>query len=404
MNQSASTHPSRRAVVGGLTAGLGGLLASAASAQGDLPATPSGRPEPKLEAPPTGAEAAKLGWAVVGLGDFAQGYALPALGRASLSRPAALVSGNPDKLKTVGARYAIPEGSRYSYDTMGAMRDDAGVDVVYVVTPNATHAELVVKAFEAGKHVMCEKPMANSPAECRRMIDAGVAAGRKLMIAYRVHWEPHNIEAKAMLDGGALGEVRFATSDHHRPLDSALPRDEWRMKKRLAGGGSLVDIGIYALNGLQWFFGESPSRVAATLFSPPGDPRFAEVESVATAQLVFPSGRRANISSGYEADKKRIDLWGDKATAVLDPATAYAGNVLSVSTKEGVREVRTAEGSEVQFTGEIDHLSKAIRDGTDVMTPGEMGLRDMRLIEALYRSAGTGRWVELNADMTMKDG
>ncbi|PWN57246.1 gfo/Idh/MocA family oxidoreductase, partial [Chryseobacterium phosphatilyticum] len=142
----------------------------------------------------------------------------------------------------------------------------------------STHAELTVKAFEAGKHVFCEKPMANSPAECQRMIDAAKAAGRKLMIAYRAHWEPHNLRAKAMLDAGELGQVWFATSDHHRPLDPALPRDQWRMKRSVAGGGSLVDIGIYSLNGLQWFFGESPNAVAASMQAPPDDPRFAEVE------------------------------------------------------------------------------------------------------------------------------
>lgn len=174
---------------------------------------------------------------------------------------------------------------------MARLADDDAVSVVYVVTPNASHAELTVKAFEAGKHVLCEKPMATTPVECQRMIDATKAAGRRLMIAYRAHWEPHNVQAKTVLDAGELGQVWFASSDHHRPLDPSLPRDQWRVRKAVAGGGSLVDIGIYALNGLQWFLNESPSAVAASMTSPPGDPRFAEVEDVFTAQLVFPSGR-----------------------------------------------------------------------------------------------------------------
>ncbi|MBE7183035.1 MAG: Gfo/Idh/MocA family oxidoreductase [Methylobacterium mesophilicum] len=405
MSESHPSFPSRRTVVGGLTAGLGGLMAaSAESAQGGaLPMTPTGRPEPRLETKPTGPEAEKLGWAVVGLGDFAQGYALPALARASLSRPAALVSGNRDKLQTVGARYAITEDGFYAYDTMAKMSDNADIEAVYIVTPNSTHAELTVRALEAGKHVLCEKPMANSPSECQRMIDAAKAANRKLMIAYRVHWEPHSLRAKAMIDKGDLGDVWFAASDHHRPLDPSLPRDEWRAKKAIAGGGSLVDIGIYSLNGLQWLLGESPDRVAATMFSPPGDPRFAEVECTFTAQLVFPSGRRANISSGYDATKKRADLFGSKATIVLDPATEYEGNRLSVFSDRGVEEVRTAQGSEVQFTGEIDHFSQAIRGNGEIRTPGEMGLRDIRLIAALYKAAETGQWVDLNPDMTVKN-
>jgi predicted dehydrogenase len=405
MNESSISHPSRRSFVGGLTVGLGGLMAATSvSAQGSaaIPATPTGRPEPKLEKKPTGPEAEKLGWAVVGLGDFAQGYALPALARASLSKPVALVSGSRDKLQTVGARYAIPEESFYAYDTMARMRDNTEVEAVYIITPNSTHAELTIKALEAGKHVLCEKPMANSPAECQRMIDAAKAANRKLMVAYRVHWEPHNIRAKEMVEKGELGDVWFAASDHHRPLNPSLPRDEWRMKKAIAGGGSLVDIGVYSLNGLIWLLGEAPSRVAATMFSPPDDPRFAEVECTFSAQLVFPSGRRANISSGYDATKKRADLFGSKATVVLDPATEYEGNKLSVFSDKGVQEVKTKDGSEVQFTGEIDHFSQAIRENIPIKTPGEMGLRDVRLIEALYKAADTGQWVDLNPDMTVK--
>ena len=165
-----------------------------------------------------------------------------------------------------------------------------------------------------------------------------------------------------------------------------------------------MDIGIYSLNGLQWLLGESPSAVAASLFSPPGDSRFAEVENVFTAELVFPSGARATISSGYTADKKRIDLWGDKRVATLDPATAYQDNRLVVSNADKAEEISTQKTSAEQFTGEIDHLSQVITEGGEVRTPGEMGLRDIRLIEALYRAAATKRWIELNADMTMKNG
>lgn len=398
------TIPSRRTVIGSLTAGLGGLAASGAAAQSGgeaLPPTPTGRPAPELERPPQQAAEARLGWAVAGLGHFAQAYALPALNRALLSRPAGLISGSPEKLREVGARYAIGEPHRHGYD-MARLRDDAAVQVVYVITPNATHAELTVRALEAGKHVMCEKPMATSAAECQRMIDAARAAGRRLMIAYRAHWEPYNVEARRMVEAGELGRIWFASADHHRPLNPSQPRDQWRVRKDIAGGGSLVDIGIYSLNGLIWLLGEEPVSVAATLHAPAGDPRFAEVENVVMAQLVFGSGARANISSGYTADKKRIDLWGDKAVAVLDPATAYKDNALTVSTAKEKREAILEAASAEQFTGVIDHLSRAIREDGAVATPGEMGLRDLRLIEAIYHSARTGRRVDLNPDMTMR--
>lgn len=398
----------RRLFLAGGAVGLGAVItAGRAAAQGgggEIPTSPVGRPEPKLEEEPPLPLDRRVGWAVVGLGDYAQGYVLPALARSRRSRAVALVSGNADKAKAVAARFGVGENALYGYDTMGRLAENDAVGVVYIVTANATHADLTVKAFEAGKHVFCEKPMANSPAECQRMIDAAKAAGRKLMIAYRAHWEPHNLRAKEMLDAGELGTVWFASSDHHRPLDPALPRDRWRMQRSVAGGGSLVDIGIYSLNGLQWFLGESPSAVAATMHAPPDDPRFAEIENVFTAELAFPSGRRATISSGYTASKKRIDLWGDRLVATLDPATAYQGNRLVVANATKSEEVLTKETSAAQFTGEIDHFSQAVSEGTAVRTPGEMGLRDVRLIEALYRAARERRWLDLNPDMTVRVG
>ncbi len=390
--------PTRRLILAGGIAGLGALSGSAAAA----PAGPTGRPQPDLDEPAPLPPGGRVGWAVVGLGDYAQAHVLPTLARAKRSKLSSLVSGNADKARQVAARYGVPDEAVHDYGAMARLADDPGVQVVYIVTPNASHPELTVRAFEAGKHVICEKPMANSPAECQRMIDAGKAAGRKLMIAYRAHFEPHNRRAKAMLEGGELGRVWFASSDHHRPLDPKRPRDEWRAQKAVAGGGSLVDIGIYALNGLQWLLGESTSALTASLHSPPDDPRFAEVENVFMAELVFPSGRRATISSSYAADKKRIDLWGDKLVATLDPATAYQGNRLVVSNERMREEVLTEEQSDAQFTNELDHFSQAVAEDGPVLTPGEMGLRDVRLIEALYRAARERRWLDLNSDMTVK--
>ncbi|WP_244486781.1 Gfo/Idh/MocA family oxidoreductase [Aurantimonas sp. Leaf443] len=397
--------PTRRLFVGTLALGLGGIVAGrGAAAQEAIPATPVGRPEPELESPPPEPLASRLGWAVAGLGDFAQGYVIPkGLGGARRAKLTGLVSGNRDKALKVAARQGVPEGSIYDY-AMTGLADDASIDIVYVVTPNSTHQELAIRALEAGKHVMCEKPMANSSRECQRMIDAAKAADRRLMVAYRAHFEPSNVRVKEMIDAGEIGPITFASSDHHRPLDLSLPRDQWRAKRTIAGGGSLVDIGIYSLNGLIWFLGETPSRVCATLHSPPDDPRFAEVEDLMTAQLVFPSGARANISSSYSSNTKRIDLFGAKAVAKLDPATSYSGNRLTVSTPEANEQVVTKEPSEVQFSNEIDHLCEAISTGSAIRTPGEMGLRDVHIIHALYRSAAEGRWIDLNENGSAKDG
>ena len=207
---------------------------------------------------------------------------------------------------------------------------------------------------------------------------------------------------------GAIGGVNrihaiLGASDHHRPLDPEVERDQWRMVRALAGGGSLMDIGIYSLNGLIWLLDEVPERLVATTFSPETpDGRFGEIEAIGQVQLVFPSGRRASISSGYVANKKRIDLWGSKAVAVLDPATEYFGNRLTLSTAEGDEMPTPSKPSEQQFTGEIDHFSQAVRDGVPILTPAEMGLRDMHLLEAIYISAERGEWVEVNPDGTLR--
>lgn len=206
-----------------------------------------------------------------------------------------------------------------------------------------------------------------------------------------------------MVQKGELGDIWYATSDHHRPLDPSVERDQWRMVRDLAGGGSLMDIGIYSLNGLIWLLDEVPERLVATTFSPePPDGRFGEIEAIGQVQLVFPSGRRASISSGYVANKKRIDLWGSEGVAVLDPATEYSGNRLTVSTAEGDEIPTPSKPSEQQFTGEIDHFSQAVRDGVPILTPAEMGLRDMHLLEAIYISAERGEWVEVNPDGTLR--
>lgn len=367
----------------------------------DVPTRLSGRPEPRKTDAPDQPDR-RLGWAVVGLGAFAQSRIIPAFSDAEHSRLRGLVSGSPDKLSRLGAAHGISSDHRYDYESFDRIAEDEAIDIVYIVTPNALHADLAVRAFEAGKHVMCEKPMATTSEECQRMIDASERANRKLMIGYRAHFEPHNVKAKEMLEAGDLGRLDFITSDHHRHLNPDDARDHWRMRKALSGGGSLPDIGIYSLNGALYFLDESPIALAAQIHSPSGDDRFAEVEDVCSVQLRFPSGAVANISSSYSSDTKRIQLFGEKAVATLDPATAYQNNRLMVADKEGQTKISTSETSDTQFAAEIDHMSEAVREGTPIRTPGEMGLRDVRLIEAIYESARTGHWVNLHPDGRMK--
>jgi predicted dehydrogenase len=384
-----------------------GLATTTASAQpADLPDIPDravGRPFPEAELrlplPPD----RRLGWCVVGLGAFALNHVVPAIERSQTATLTALVSGNAEKAARVAAHYGVPDARIYDYATFDAIAEDDRIDVVYIVLPNGLHAPYTIRALEAGKHVMCEKPMANSVAECRGMIAAAGAADRKLMIAYRAHFEPHNLRARAMKRQGAFGDVRLVTGDTMRPLDLSRPRDEWRVLRELAGGGSMMDIGIYALNGALFFLEEAPSALVATISNPEDDVRFTEVEDVVTVQLRFPSGALAKLGSAYTLSENRIQILGTRGTGLLNPATSYHGNRLyETGADVGTRLAPVGQPSTVQFPAEIDHLSRAVLENSEPRTPGAMGLRDVALIEAIYASAARGRWVELAPDGTIR--
>jgi len=385
-----------------------GLVASGARAQPenlpDIPDEAVGRPFPeaRLEMPLPPEQ--RLGWCVVGLGAFALNHVIPAITRSQTCRLAALVSGNAGKAARVAASYGVPDDAIFDYDTFDRIANSNAIDVVYIVLPNGLHAEYTIRALQAGKHVMCEKPMANTVEECRAMIEAADRADRKLMIAYRAHFEPHNQRALRMKTEGAFGDVKLVTGDTMRPLDLSRPRDEWRVLRDLAGGGSMMDIGIYALNGALYFLQESPIALVASISNPPDDVRFRQVEDMVTVQLRFGSGALANLSSSFTMQENRIQILGTGGTGLLNPATSYSGNDLyETGAGVGTRLVPVAEPAARQFTGEIDHLSRAIIDDFRPDTPGEMGLRDVALIEAIYASAARGGWVEVNADGTMKN-
>ncbi|RYZ07366.1 MAG: Gfo/Idh/MocA family oxidoreductase [Myxococcales bacterium] len=385
MTDSSDRDPSRRVFVQGTL-----LAAAAATLSGAACSRKRESAKVAAESPST----PKLGWAIVGLGKFATEQLLPAFQHCQRSRLAAFVSGSPDKAKRLAGRYGVDEKAVYGYETFDKLAQDRSVDVVYVVLPNSMHAEYTQRAFRAGKHVMCEKPMALNEAECSAMIAAGKAAGKRLMIAYRAQFEPHNRAAIELVRAGELGRVKLVIADHCRTIDPKEPADQWRIRRAMSGGGSLVDIGIYSLQAARYIFGEEPTEVSAQLASTPNDPRFMEVEESAVFSLRFPNGGLANCSSSYgTTNVKRYRVIGEKGYADLDPATSYEGNVLRVA-KDGKPEPREVPTTN-QFAAEIDHLSECIQLGKEPRTPGEEGLRDVRIMQAIYASAREGKAVKL---------
>lgn len=208
------------------------------------------------------ADQKKIGFAIVGLGKFATEQMMPAFKETKHARIVALVSGSPDKAARLAREYGVESKNIYNYQNFDTIRDNPDVDVVYVVLPPALHADFTVRAARAGKHVLSEKPMAPTVAECQRMIDACREAGKKLMVAYRAQYEPFNLDAMARIRRGELGKLLQITADHGRIVDPVGDKaDTWRVVQKMAGGGSLMDIGVYSLNAARYLTGEEPTEI-----------------------------------------------------------------------------------------------------------------------------------------------
>ena len=333
----------------------------------------------------------KLGWAIVGLGSLAINQILPAFADCETSKVTALVSGSPEKARKLAIRYGVPEKNIYSYEKYDAIRDNPEIDIVYVVLPNSMHAEYTMRAARAGKHVLCEKPMANTPAECQQMIEAARQAQRKLMVAYRVRYEPYNQALIKVVRDQEFGPLKVVLSDHGFNIGNP---DQWRLKRAMAGGGSLMDIGIYSLNAARYVTGEEPVEVNAMEYTTPNDPRFAEVEETINFQLRFPSGVLAQCSSSYGAPFSRIRAVGTSGWAELEPATSYRGLRMRAGTYAKVEE--RIHPVVDHFAKQMDHLSQCVIDQSEPLTPGEEGLKDLTVMMAIYEAAKSGKTIKLS--------
>jgi predicted dehydrogenase len=331
----------------------------------------------------------KVRWAIVGLGNFAVGEAIPGFIDSRHARMTAFVSGSPAKQKDLGARFGVSRF--YEYANFDSIAADPEIDCVYIILPVGLHAEYTIRALKAGKHVLCEKPMASTSAECEAMIAAARAAKRQLGIAYRIHFEPTNILAQELIAGGAIGDIRFVSADHGFNADPNYGPHKWRLEKALAGGGSMFDIGIYGLNTSLMMLPGAPVELSARYIYPPDDPRFREVEGGIEYRLRMADGVSVAGSSSYcwSPYLSQQRYMGSKASLSMKPATTYDRNTILLEGDGPTREVG-AGNPLTQFAAQIDAFSLAARANTPHKTPGEMGLRDIRLIEAMYRSADNG--------------
>ena len=333
---------------------------------------------------------AKIGYAIIGLGEIASHF-MPGLRMSQHCQVTALVSGHRDKAQRIAAEYNVPASSIYSYEDFDRIRDNKAVDAVYVALPNSMHAEYTARAAKAGKHVLCEKPMAVSVAECEGMIAACKAANVKLMIAYRLHYEPVNRKAIDLIRSGAIGQVQTMESSFGFDIHPGV----WRLNRKLAGGGPLADVGIYSLNAMRYLSGEEPDNIRAFASVIDKDGRFTEVEENCSWTMRFPSGILASCATTYGGQMRGFfKVHGSKGWISAEPAFSYDNLKLQAhyaaggGAKPEEFHIESDYKDPQQFAWEADHLAECIRDDKTPATAGDEGLKDMRYIAEIYRSAG----------------
>jgi predicted dehydrogenase len=329
----------------------------------------------------------KIGFALCGLGSLSTHQIAPALQQSQFCRLAGIVTGTPAKAASWKAQYNIPDRSIYNYDTMAQMADNPDIDVVYVVTPNALHAESVIKAAKAGKHVLCEKPMEASVEKCQQMIDACRAAKRQLAVGYRLHFEPNNLECVRLAREKVFGSLKFVEAGFGFAIGD--PK-QWRLNRALAGGGPLMDVGVYALQAMRYLTGAEPLQVSATQ-TVTDEIKFHDVEVSIVWQLKFPGGILANGMATYRFNGiNRFTAYAERGSFGLEPAYSYHG-------VHGKR----SDGQEIQLTdidqfqAEMDDFAQCILENRPTRVPGEEGLRDVKIMMAIYEAARTGKAVNL---------
>ena len=334
-----------------------------------------------------GAQARKpIGWCVIALGRISMDHFMPGMKMSQTGKIVALVSGHRDKAEKQAAIYGVPSSAIYSYENMDAIRDNPEIDAVYIALPNSMHAEFTIRAAKAGKHVLCEKPMATSVADAKSMIDACKAANKKLMIAYRCQFDPEHLKAIEMIRSGQLGQVQAIES----AFGFNIAAGEWRLNRKLAGGGPLMDVGVYCLNASRYLTGEEPAEIKAYSSVIDHDGRFDTVEENVSWTMKFPSGIVAACNTTYGASMMGFfRVHGAKGQLEMAPAFNYDGMHLTgqIGRDQKIDEVSPIRDP-MEFTRQADHFADCIWNDKTPKTPGEEGLRDLELLSQIYQAAG----------------
>ena len=336
----------------------------------------------------------RVGYAVVGLGSISEIAVLPAFRNSKRSKLVALVSHDQRRAEQLGAKFGVKDC--YSYQDYDRCLSHPGVDAVFIASINGAHAEQTLRAAAAGKHVLCEKPMATSAGDCRSMVEACKAHRVRLMIAYRKYFEPGSVALKKLVNSGKLGRVRHMYSTYTEIVDPAKAR-AWQLNRKLAGGGSLMDLGIYCVNTMRWVAGSAP--LEATAYAWTEDPkRFSEVEDNIAFRLTHADGLVCHGSSSYSAAASSfVQVHGEKGWAALNPAFAFEEERRLFGKIQGQWFERKFKVID-EFALELDAFAVCVRRGRNPEPDGMEGLCDIAAIQAIYRSARENRTVPIELD------
>jgi predicted dehydrogenase len=326
----------------------------------------------------------KIRYGFVALGDIAQEAMLPGVSHTGNSEVTTLVTGDPEKARGVGAQYGVTDS--YGYEQYEQMLRSGTVDAIYLSTPNWRHAEFAVPALRAGIHVLLEKPMEISTAKCREILEAQSASGAKLMVAYRLHFEPATLDLLGKIRNGELGEVTLFNSTFVQMVSP----DNHRARNGIEAG-PIFDMGPYPVNAARAVFGAEPVEVVSAVGSRHPQAGLGDFDDTVAVTLRFPEGRLAQfVLSYYGNTLDSYAVVGTKGSVQMNPAYMY-GQPLEQRVILGERKSSRSFKNTDHFGGEMRYFSDCILNDRQPEPDGEEGYADLRVLEGIVRALRSGR-------------
>ena len=320
----------------------------------------------------------KLGLALMGLGYYSTDILAPSIQMCKNVYLAGIVTGTPSKAEAWKTKYNLKDENIYNYENFDEIIKNDEIDIVYVVVPNALHKEFTIRAAKAGKHVICEKPMAPTVADCKEMIAACKANNVQLTIGYRMHFEPYTQEIMRLAKDKDYGEIRHISTGAAFNMNFF---DSWKSKKEL-NGGSMMDMGVYPLQAARYATGEEPISVSAQTFKIRPDK--IEADEVTSFQLQFPGGTVATCATGFHANFNYLKVFCENGWYELDPFSSYNG----IQGKKSNGEFKFPEVN--QQARQMDEVAWCLINDKPMRVTGDEGVKDIIVVEKIWESIAQG--------------